>query len=343
MGPVAQLVFKTSAVVQPTARSVRLRRRSVDALRVDRCQIDEDPVVVDQISAATRDRDGGKRDLAVVQPRVGRPRVGRSSPRRRPIARRCDGSMPLIVLKKPAIAASIASRPTTLIVVGVAKQAVVSEMRGKRFASMRSTSASTSAAELMRLRSSHRRAVPRRVPPCGHFPTRSRPTAGRCRPPRRRGSPVSRRTRCCASTATRRRSLPRTRARRRSPTRSPRSSATRTAASPHCSTRSPSTPASTRSASCSEREPTICSCSAGARSPGRATSSACWTSRRTRSSASPRGSPVRTSATKARCSRTAAGRTTRRARSARCPTCARSSSTRRTSSTPARRPRGRPA
>ena len=28
MGPVAQLVFKTSAVVQPTARSVRLRRRS---------------------------------------------------------------------------------------------------------------------------------------------------------------------------------------------------------------------------------------------------------------------------------------------------------------------------
>jgi hypothetical protein len=29
MGPVAQLVFKTSAVVQPTARSVRLRRRSV--------------------------------------------------------------------------------------------------------------------------------------------------------------------------------------------------------------------------------------------------------------------------------------------------------------------------
>ena len=31
MGPVAQLVFKTSAVVQPTARSVRLRRRSVGA------------------------------------------------------------------------------------------------------------------------------------------------------------------------------------------------------------------------------------------------------------------------------------------------------------------------
>jgi hypothetical protein len=30
MGPVAQLVFKTSAVVQPTARSVRLRRRSVE-------------------------------------------------------------------------------------------------------------------------------------------------------------------------------------------------------------------------------------------------------------------------------------------------------------------------
>src|SRR3954471_13423725 len=29
MGPVAQLVFKTSAVVQPTARSVRLRCRSV--------------------------------------------------------------------------------------------------------------------------------------------------------------------------------------------------------------------------------------------------------------------------------------------------------------------------
>ena len=32
MGPVAQLVFKTSAVVQPTARSVRLRRRSVHRL-----------------------------------------------------------------------------------------------------------------------------------------------------------------------------------------------------------------------------------------------------------------------------------------------------------------------
>src|SRR5262245_50374222 len=30
MGLVAQLVFKTSAVVQPTARSVRLRRRSVE-------------------------------------------------------------------------------------------------------------------------------------------------------------------------------------------------------------------------------------------------------------------------------------------------------------------------
>ena len=30
MGPVAQLVFKTSAVVQPTARSVRLRRRSAE-------------------------------------------------------------------------------------------------------------------------------------------------------------------------------------------------------------------------------------------------------------------------------------------------------------------------
>jgi hypothetical protein len=29
MGPVAQRVFKTRAVVQPTARSVRLRRRSV--------------------------------------------------------------------------------------------------------------------------------------------------------------------------------------------------------------------------------------------------------------------------------------------------------------------------
>jgi hypothetical protein len=33
MGPVAQLVFKTSAVVQPTARSVRLRRRSVSGDR----------------------------------------------------------------------------------------------------------------------------------------------------------------------------------------------------------------------------------------------------------------------------------------------------------------------
>jgi len=33
MGPVAQLVFKTSAVVQPTARSVRLRRRSAEANR----------------------------------------------------------------------------------------------------------------------------------------------------------------------------------------------------------------------------------------------------------------------------------------------------------------------
>ena len=31
MGPVAQRVFKTRAVVQPTARSVRLRRRSVDS------------------------------------------------------------------------------------------------------------------------------------------------------------------------------------------------------------------------------------------------------------------------------------------------------------------------
>jgi hypothetical protein len=30
MGPVAQRVFKTRAVVQPTARSVRLRRRSVE-------------------------------------------------------------------------------------------------------------------------------------------------------------------------------------------------------------------------------------------------------------------------------------------------------------------------
>ena len=136
---------------------------------------------------------------------------------------------------------------------------------------------------------------------CGRSPTRSRRTAGRCRPWRRRGSPVSRRTRCCASTATRRRSLPPTRARRRSPTRSPRSSAIRTAASPRCSTRSPSTPASRRSASCSERVPTICSCSADARSPGRATSCACSTSRRTRSSVWPRGSPVPTSATKARC------------------------------------------
>ena len=34
MGPVAQLVFKTSAVVQPTARSVRLRRRSAEPLLV---------------------------------------------------------------------------------------------------------------------------------------------------------------------------------------------------------------------------------------------------------------------------------------------------------------------
>jgi len=32
MGPVAQLVFKTGAVVQPTARSVRLRRRSVSTM-----------------------------------------------------------------------------------------------------------------------------------------------------------------------------------------------------------------------------------------------------------------------------------------------------------------------
>ena len=34
MGPVAQLVFKTSAVVQPTARSVRLRRRSVSGQEI---------------------------------------------------------------------------------------------------------------------------------------------------------------------------------------------------------------------------------------------------------------------------------------------------------------------
>ena len=141
----------------------------------------------------------------------------------------------------------------------------------------------------------------RRLDACGRSPTRSRRTAGRCRRWKRPGSPVSRRTRCCASTATRRRGLPPTRTRRRSPTRSPRSSAIRTAASRRCSTRSPSTPASRRSASCSEPVPTICSCSAAARSPGRATSCACSTSRRTRSSDSPRGSPVRTSATKARC------------------------------------------
>ncbi len=154
----------------------------------------------------------------------------------------------------------------------------------------------------------------RRVSPCGRFPMRSRPTAGRCRRRRRRGSPVSTPHEVLRFDGNTPPQPPDVRERGDDRgLRSPRSSAIRTAASPRCSTRSPSTPASRRSASCSEPEPTTCSCSADARSPGRATSCACSTSRRTRSSASPPGSPAPTWATSTPCSRTAAGRITRRA------------------------------
>ena len=55
--------------------------------------------------------------------------------------------------------------------------------------------------------------------------------------------------------------------------------------------RSPTTTASSRRTSCSARAPTTCSCSARARTQARATWSRSRTSRRTRSTASPPGSP----------------------------------------------------
>jgi hypothetical protein len=72
MGPVAQLVFKTSAVVQPTARSVRLRRRSVkgrfSVLRSPAMSADEGLAKVEEAQAQLRailfpdEHGGGMRD-----------------------------------------------------------------------------------------------------------------------------------------------------------------------------------------------------------------------------------------------------------------------------------------